>query len=63
MPDGLPTSTSLVRPPDCLAIQSAAIEGRRPIVMTRSGQGGSRGSERARSMWWSEGLTHGLPTT
>ena len=55
MPDGLPSRTSRVRPPDCSPIQSATIEGRRPIVSTRSGQGGSSGSERARSMWCREG--------
>ena len=33
---------------------------RRPMVITRSGQGGSSGSQRARSRWWSEGTTGGL---
>ena len=48
-PEGLVTRTTLVRQPDCLAIHSDAIEGRRPTVMIRSGQGGSSGSECARS--------------
>ena len=49
-PEGLPIRTILVRPPDCSRIHSATELGRRPMVRTRSGQGGSSGSERSRSM-------------
>src|SRR5260221_5817973 len=57
---GGPTMASLVWPCDCSWIHSAAIDIRRPMVITRSGQGGSSGSLNARSRWWSEGMTGGL---
>ena len=54
-PEGLPTSTILVRLPDCWRIHRATMEGRRPTVRIRSGQGGSSGSDRSVSICASEG--------
>jgi hypothetical protein len=42
---GRPNNTMPVRLPDCRRIHSAAMAGRRPIVMTRSGQGGVNASD------------------
>ena len=42
-----------------LEIQSATIERRRPMVMTKSGQGFSRVSDRGPSTWCNKGLTQG----
>ena len=60
---GRPISTTRVRPPDRSCTQSAAIEGRRPMVSTMSGQGGSSRAERSRSRWCRPGSKCGLPST
>ncbi len=60
-PCGRPTSTSRVRPADCWRSHSATFIKRRPLAMTRSGQGGSSASLAARSRWARLARMRGLP--
>ena len=60
-PSGLGAATILARPPLRSCTHSAAIDGRRPTVRIRSGQGGSSFAERSGSRCSRPGRKRGLP--